>query len=95
MAWFNKNKELICPNCHRSDGLLLVWSGGDNHRGMHEDDFVCNLCKCEFTAKYKICDIEICVEGDSKQRPKIDTPSPPYPCGSIAQGMINTILGRK
>lgn len=84
MAWFDKDKRLVCPNCHKSEGVELVWSGGDSYFGNHEEDFVCGLCKCEFTAKYKICDIEICVEGDSKQKPKIGIISSPHPCGSIA-----------
>ena len=66
MAWFDKNNRLICPNCHKSDGVALVWSGGDNHRGMHEDDFVCGLCKCEFTAVYKVADIKIIEEGEKQ-----------------------------
>lgn len=66
MAWFDKNNRLVCPNCHKSEGVGLVWSGGDNHRGMHEDDFVCGLCGCEFTAVYKVADIKIIEEGEKK-----------------------------
>lgn len=64
MAWFDKNNELVCPICHKSEGVALVWSGGDNHRGKHEDDFICVSCKCEFTAVYKVVDIKIVEEGE-------------------------------
>lgn len=63
MAWFDSNKRLVCPNCHKSDGVGLVWSGGSCYFGQHEEDFVCNLCKCEFTAIYKVADIITVEEG--------------------------------
>lgn len=63
-AWFDLNHQLRCPNCNKSEGVALVWSGGDNHRGKHEDDFVCGLCKCEFTTVYKVEGIEIIEEGE-------------------------------
>lgn len=63
MAWFDNNKRLVCPNCHKSDGVGLVWSGGSSYFGDHEEDFVCGLCNCEFTAKYKVVDIITIVEG--------------------------------
>jgi hypothetical protein len=66
LPWFDINKLLMCPNCRKSEGLALVWSGGDNHRGRHEDDFVCGLCNCEFTAVYKIEGIDIIEEGEKK-----------------------------
>jgi hypothetical protein len=62
--WFDINHLLRCPNCNKSEGVALVWSGGDNHRGKHEDDFVCGLCKCEFTAVYMVKGIEIIEEGE-------------------------------
>ena len=63
MPWFDSNKRLVGPNCHKSDGVGLVWSGGSSYFGDHEEDFVCGLCKCEFTAKYKVVDIITIVEG--------------------------------
>jgi ssDNA-binding Zn-finger/Zn-ribbon topoisomerase 1 len=63
MAWFDNNKRLVCPNCHKSDGVGLVWSGGSSYFGQHEEDFVCNLCKCEFTVKYKVAEIITVEEG--------------------------------
>ena len=62
--WFDINHNLRCPNCNKSEGVALVWSGGDNHRGKHEDDFVCNLCKCEFTVVHTVKCIEIIEEGE-------------------------------
>ena len=62
MPYFDKNKRLVCPNCHKSEGVALVWSGGSCYFGGHEEDFVCGLCNCEFTAKYKVEEI-IVVEG--------------------------------
>ena len=59
MAWFDKHKRLICPNCHKSEGLVLECSDGDNIRGQHEDVFSCDLCKCVFVAVYKVKGIEI------------------------------------
>lgn len=67
MAWFDSNKNLVCPNCHKSEGVALVWSGGNSSRGMHEQDFVCGLCKCEFTAVYKIADIITITEGEKRK----------------------------
>lgn len=64
MAWFDNNKRLVCPNCHKSEGVALVWSGGSSYFGGHEEDFVCGLCKCEFTAVYKVADIKIIGEGE-------------------------------
>ena len=66
MAWFDSNKRLVCPNCHKSDGVDFVWSVGSGYFGMHEEGFVCGLCKCEFTAVYKVADIKI-VEGGEKK----------------------------
>lgn len=66
MAWFDKNNRLVCPNCHKSEGVGLVWSGGSSYFGKHEEDFVCDLCKCEFTAIYKVADIKIIEEGEKK-----------------------------
>ena len=63
MPYFDKNKRLICPNCHKSDGVGLVWTGGSSYFGMHEEDFVCGLCNCEFTAKYKVEEIIVVQEG--------------------------------
>ena len=57
MDWFDNNRRLVCPNCHKSDGVSLIWAGGLSHFGQHEEDFICSLCKCEFTAKYKITEI--------------------------------------
>ena len=65
MAWFDKNNCLVCPNCHKSEGVALVWSGGNAYHGQHEKDFECGLCKCYFTVKYKIADIEI-IQGENK-----------------------------
>lgn len=64
MAWFDNHKLLVCPNCHKSEGVGLVWSGGNSYRGDHEEDFVCGLCKCEFTVVYKVADIKIIKEGE-------------------------------
>lgn len=64
MTWFDNNKRLVCPNCHKSDDVYLVWSGGDSYFGKHKEDFVCGLCKCEFTAVYKVADIKIIEEGE-------------------------------
>lgn len=66
MAWFDSNKRLVCPNCHKSNGVELVWSGGASCFGMHEEVFACGLCKCEFTAVYKVADIKIIEEGEKK-----------------------------
>ena len=66
MDWFDNNKRLVCPNCHKSDGVALVWSGGNSYFGMHEQDFVCGLCGCGFTAVYKVADIKIVEEGEKK-----------------------------
>lgn len=66
MAWFDKNHRLVCPNCHKPEGIDLVWTGGANHFGKHEDDFVCSLCKCEFTAVYQVVDVKIIEEGERK-----------------------------
>lgn len=66
MAWFDKNKRLVCPNCHKSEGVALVWSGGSSYFGQHEEDFVCDLCKCEFTAVYKVEGIKIIEEGEKQ-----------------------------
>ena len=57
MAWFDSNKRLVCPNCHKSDGVALVWSGGSSYFGQHEEDFTCVLCKCDFTVKYKVAGV--------------------------------------
>lgn len=59
MSYFDKNKRLVCPNCHKSDGVGLVWAGGSSYFGQHEEDFVCCLCRCEFTVKYKIEEIVV------------------------------------
>lgn len=66
MAWFDSNKRLVCPNCHKSEGVALVWSGGSSYFGQHEEDFTCVLCKCEFTAKYKVADVITVEEGQKK-----------------------------
>lgn len=63
MAWFDNKKRLVCPNCHKSDGVGLVWSGGSCYFGQHEQDFVCGLCKSEFTVKYKVAEIITVEEG--------------------------------
>lgn len=63
MAYFDKDKRLICPNCHKSYGIGLVWSGGSSYFGNYEEDFVCTLCNCEFTVKYKVDDVVITEEG--------------------------------
>lgn len=62
---FDINRRLVCPNCHKSEGVALVWSGGDKYYGKQEDDFVCDLCKCEFTVVYKIDGIKITEEGEN------------------------------
>lgn len=66
MAMFDINSRLACPNCHKSEGVALVWSGGDSYFGKHEEDFVCGLCKCEFTAVYMVKGIKIIEEGKKK-----------------------------
>ena len=58
MSWFDNNKRLVCPNCHKSEGVSLVWSGGSSYFGQHEEDFVCCSCRCEFTAIYKVIEIK-------------------------------------
>lgn len=67
MDWFDNNKRLVCPNCYKSDGIALVWSGGNSYFGMHEQDFVCGLCGCGFTAVYKVEDIKIVEEGEKEK----------------------------
>ena len=66
LPWYDINKRLMCPCCNKSEGIDLVWTGGDNYFGKHEDDFVCDLCKCEFTAVYKVEGIKIIEEGEKK-----------------------------
>lgn len=66
MAWFDSNKRLVCPNCHKSEGIERVWSGGSSYFGNHQEDFECSLCKCVFTAVYKVADIKIIEEGEKK-----------------------------
>ena len=66
MAWFDKNKYLICPNCHQSKNVHFVWAGGDGYRGNYEEDFICGSCGCEFTAVYKVVDIKITETGEKK-----------------------------
>jgi hypothetical protein len=61
---FDKNGRIACPCCHKSEGVDLVWTGGDNYFGTHENDFECDLCKCEFTVVYKIEGIKIIEEGE-------------------------------
>lgn len=56
---FDINKRLVCPCCHKSENVVLEWSDGDNIRGTHEDVFMCDSCKCVFTAIYEIKGIEI------------------------------------
>lgn len=65
-AWFDINHRLRCPNCNKSEGVALVWSGGNYNCGRHEDDFVCGLCKCEFTAVYRVKCLKIIEEGEKK-----------------------------
>ena len=60
--WYDINKHLMCPCCHKSENVVLEWSDGDNIRGEHEDVFMCDLCKCVFIAVYKVADIKI-IEG--------------------------------
>ena len=60
---YDANKRLVCPCCHTSESVELVWTGGSNHFGKHEDDFVCGFCACEFTAVYEVVGIEIIEEG--------------------------------
>lgn len=64
--WYDINKRLLCPNCHKSEGVALVWSGGNSYSGKHEEDFVCGSCMCEFTAVYKVEGIKITEEGEKK-----------------------------
>lgn len=66
MSWFDNNKCLVCPNCHKSDGVVFEWSDGANIRGEHEDVFMCDLCKCIFTAIYKVVNIKIIGKGEKK-----------------------------
>lgn len=61
---YDINKRLVCPNCNKSDGVGSVWSGGNSYFGIYEEDFVCSLCKCEFTAVYKVADIKIIEKGE-------------------------------
>lgn len=67
MAWFDNNKRLVCPNCHKSEGVALVWSGGNSYSGIHEEDFACGLCKCEFTAVYKVSNVLIIEKGEKNE----------------------------
>lgn len=62
--WYDINKRLMCPCCRKSEGVALVWSGGDSYFGRHEEDFVCGLCNCEFSAVYKVEGIKIIEEGE-------------------------------
>jgi hypothetical protein len=62
---YDINRRLVCPNCHKSEGVGLVWSGGDSYFGKHEQDFECELCKCEFTAVYMVKEIKIIEEGEN------------------------------
>ena len=64
--WYDTNKRLMCPCCHKSEGLVLVWSESDNIRGEHEDTFMCDLCECVFAAVYEIKGLEIIGEGEKK-----------------------------
>ena len=64
LPWYDINKRLMCPCCHKSEGVALVWSGGDSYFGKHEEDFVCGLCNCEFSAVYKVEGIKIVEEGE-------------------------------
>lgn len=59
LPWFDINKRLMCPYCHKSDGVAFVWSDGDSYLGKHEDGFLCIFCKREFTAVYKVEGIKI------------------------------------
>ena len=63
--WFDINKRLMCPCCHKSENITLENSDGDNIRGEHEEVFMCNSCKCVFVAVYKIKGIEIIGEGEN------------------------------
>lgn len=60
---FDTNYRLVCPNCKKVEGIARVWSGGNSYCGNHEEDFECGLCKCYFTVKYKVADIEI-IQGE-------------------------------
>ena len=64
--WFDINKRLMCPCCHKSEDIVLESSDGDNIRGEHEDVFMCNSCKCVFVAVYKIKGIEVIGEGEKE-----------------------------
>ena len=66
LPWFDINKRLMCPCCHKSEGLVLENSDGDNIRGQHEDVFMCELCGCVFAAVYKVEGLEIIGEGEKK-----------------------------
>ena len=66
MAWFDKDKYIICPNCHKSKNVHAVWSGGDGYRGAYEEDFICGSCECVFAAVYEVKGLEIIGEGDKK-----------------------------
>lgn len=71
MAWFDNNKRLMCPCCHKPEGVRLVRSRGDNHYNKHENNFVCRLCQCEFTVEYRVWGIEIIEEGEKNDSNKI------------------------
>ena len=62
--WFDINKRLMCPCCHKSENITLENSDGDSIRGEHEDVFMCDSCKCVFVAVYKVKSIEIIGEGE-------------------------------
>lgn len=62
-AWFDINKRLMCPCCHKSENVVLEWSDSDNIHGEHEDLFMCDSCKCMFTAVYRVKGIKIIAEG--------------------------------
>lgn len=61
--WYDINKRLTCPCCRTSESVELVWSDGSAHFGKREDEFVCALCGCIFTAVYRVVGIEIVEEG--------------------------------
>lgn len=61
---FDIENRLVCPLCLKSEDVVLEWADGDNIRGQHEAVFMCDSCKCVFTAVYEVKGIEIIGEEE-------------------------------
>jgi hypothetical protein len=63
---FDSTNRLVCPLCLKSDNVVLEWSNSDNIHGEHEDVFMCDGCRCVFTAVYEVKGIEVIGEGEKQ-----------------------------